>query len=261
MNGRSIDLTRDPQWEGHGNQVQFAEHDFHGKQDFGFSTTNFAGESGGEIGGTFWRTEPVDPLHAYYADEIGQLTMDDPISFSGQICFTRGGTDAGMRFGYFNSKNRQTKFEVSQGGEAGEPTPNTMSMAIEGPTRIGYNLSPQLCPAERSRASHGEGPIFVPHGERHRFTFDYDPAANKGSGRITITVDGKPFHLDVTPEQRHAGATFDRFRLLNLRRGGKYVTAYFDDLTYTARRAKDHQPVRHEQQVIAVPYPDGGRKY
>ena len=261
VNGKRVDLSRDPQWEGHGNRTRFVEHDFHGKQDFGFSDTNFAGTRRGEIGGTFWRTEPVDPLHAWYADNIGALTLDDPISFSGAICFTNGGTDAGMRFGYFNSKDRAATFTLEQGGEAGEPMPNVMSMAIEGPTRIGYYLSAQLCPSERSRASHSEGPIFVPDGAKHRFSFDYDPVANKGIGRITMTVDGQPYHLNLNPEQRRAGATFDRFGVLNLRRGGKYVTVYFDDLTYTARRPANYRGVRHEQKVIAVPYPDGGRRY
>ena len=35
--------------------------DFHAKHDFGFSWTDFAGTAAGEIGGTFWRTEAVDP--------------------------------------------------------------------------------------------------------------------------------------------------------------------------------------------------------
>jgi hypothetical protein len=38
-------------------------------------------------------------------EDIGELTLNDPISFSGQIAFTAGGTDAGMMFGYFNTKD------------------------------------------------------------------------------------------------------------------------------------------------------------
>jgi hypothetical protein len=48
---------------------------------------------------------------------------------------------------------------------------------------------------------------------------------------------------------------------MNIRRGGKYVTVYFDDMNYTARRPKDYQPAQHEQKVVHVPYPENGRKY
>lgn len=48
---------------------------------------------------------------------------------------------------------------------------------------------------------------------------------------------------------------------MNIRRGGKYVIIYFDDLTYTARRKAGHKPKRHKETVITVPYPAGGRKY
>ena len=81
-------------------------------------------------------------------------------------------------------------------------------------------------------------------------------------GRITVTLDGQPpFTLDLTPEQRKAGAKFDRFGLMSFRRGGKYGTLYFDDLTYTTRQALNGPAVRHVQKITTVPYPPGGRKY
>jgi len=264
VNGQKIDLSKDPAWEGKNNELEFIEHDFHAKQDFGFSPTHHAGKSPGEIGGMFWRTEPVDPLHAYYADEIGMLTLEDPLMFSGQIAFVAGGTDAGMAFGYFNSTNQMTEFKLEQGGEAGAPLPNTLLVAIEGPTRIGYYFSAQLCPADRARNSHSDGPIFVPDAQRHSFTCKYDPEDNGGSGRITLTLDGKQYTHNLTQEQRKAGAYFDRFGLLNMRRGGKYVEVYLDDLAYTVRNTSEEQgraPRRHEQRIVTVPYPEGGRKY
>jgi hypothetical protein len=48
---------------------------------------------------------------------------------------------------------------------------------------------------------------------------------------------------------------------MSVRAGGKYVTLYLDDLTYTARRAEHHRPVRREQKITTVAYPEGGRKY
>jgi hypothetical protein len=80
-------------------------------------------------------------------------------------------------------------------------------------------------------------------------------------GRCTLTLDGRSFTLDLTPEQRKAGATFDRFGLRNVRGGGKSVEIYFDDLTYTARRGKGDRPARHKQGVTELEYPAGGRKY
>jgi hypothetical protein len=257
VNDKKVDLSHDPRWEEKGNRQSFIERDFHAKQDFGFSRTNFAGNAPGEIGGTFWRTEPIDPLHAYYAEDIGELTLDDPISFSGQIAFTSGGTDAGMMFGYFNAKDATAELKEP---ESGAPMPQTMVLAIEGPTRIGYQFSGQLAPT-RKLSSHSDGPVFVPRGDKHPFTFQYDPAANNGVGRIKMTIDDVAHTLDVSPTQRHAGAIFNRFGLMNIRRGGKYVTVYLDDLSYTARRAKDFQPKSHEQRQVHVPYPENGRKY
>jgi hypothetical protein len=257
INGKSLDLSLDPHWESNGNHKTFVEQDFHAKQNFGYSKTNFAGKSAGEIGGTFWRTEPIDPLHGYYADDIGALTLDDPISFSGHIAFTAGATDAGMMLGYFNASdaNLELKDAVS-----GAPMPQTMVLAIEGPTRIGYQFSAQLAPT-RELSSHSDGPIFVPRGDKHPFSLKYDPAANKGVGRITMAIDDVINTLDLTPQQRAAGTKFNRFGMLNIRRGGKYVTVYLDDLTYTTRHPLDYIPAPHEQQQVHVSYPENGRKY
>lgn len=258
VNGKKIDLSRDPGWESKGSRERFVERDFHARQDFGYSRTRFAGGRRGEIGGTFWRTEPVDPLHGYYADDVGTLTLDDPIQFSGNIAFTAGATDAGMFFGYFNRKEKMVALTGKD--ESGAPLPQTMGFAIDGPTRIGYFFSTEFAPT-RQLVSHGQGPIFVPDGRPHVFTFQYDPKANSGSGQIRFTMDDQTFRHDITTEQRAARATFDRFGLMNIRRGGKYVTVYLDDLSYTARRRPGMVPERHRQEVVTVAYPEGGRRY
>ena len=257
VNGQKIDLSNDPGWEASGNQTQFIERDFHAKHDFGFSSSNHAGKAMGEIGGTLWRTEAVDPLHGYYADAIGHLTLDDPISFSGSIAFTDGATDAGMFFGYFNTKERAAIFEKA---EDGAPMAQSMGFTIDGPTRIGYNFSGQIAPT-KALVGNIAGPVFLPDGKKHVFTFSYDPKANNARGSITCTLDNHVFKHDLTPEQRAAGSTFDRFGMMNVRRGGKFVTVYLDDLTYSARREADQRPARHQQTVTKVPYPQGGRKY
>ena len=81
-------------------------------------------------------------------------------------------------------------------------------------------------------------------------------AGRSGAGRVTVTLDGEPpFTLDLKPEQRKAGATFDRFGLMSFRRGGKFSVLYFDDLTYTTRRGADDPAARREQKITTVPFP------
>ena len=185
------------------------------------------------------------------------MTLDDPIKFSGNISFVNGATDAGMFFGYFNAG--KTMAEI-QDERAGMPLDDMLGIVVGGPIRVGYYFT-ALCSPKREVASEKHGPIILPTGERHTFTFTYDPQANSGVGRITVTLDEKSFTLDLTPGQHSAGATFDRFGMTSIRKGGKYVTLYLGDLTYTARRPQHYTPVYHEQQVTRVSYPPGGRKY
>ena len=256
VSGQKIDLSQDPGWEGRGNRVTFVQREFH-RQDFGYSATNWAGKAIGEIGGLFYRTEGNDPGHGYYADDIGKLTLEDPFAFSGSICFVNGGTDAGMFFGYFNAAEKMKEFSDPR---AANPLKATMGIQVAGPTRVGYWFS-ALCSPTEPTYSLKNGPVFLPTQERRSFKVTYDPKANDNVGRMTVTLDDETFHLDLKPKQRKAGATFDRFGIMNTRKGGKYVTIYFDDMEYTARRPANYKPVRHEQKIVNVPYPPDGRQY
>ncbi len=257
VNGHKIDLSRDPGWDGSYNRVTFTERDFHGRQDFGFSETHWAGEAPGEIGGAFWRTEPVDPSHGYYADEVGRLTLDDPISFSGTLCFVDGQPDASMWFGYFSAAEQRVRVTDET---AGFPLNQTMGIQLEDLTRIGWYFTP-FCAPTRALYQRRQGPIVTPDRRRRRFAFRYDPRACEGLGRIEVSLDEQTMTLDLTRRQRAAGATFDRFGLVSVRRGGKLVRVYLDDLTYTARRRELHRSARHERKTKTVPYPEGGRRY
>lgn len=280
VKGVKIDLSRDPGWEGVGNRVTFVDRDFHGRHSFGFSESNWAGKQIGEIGGTVWRNEAVDPLHAYYADDVGKLTLDDPISFSGTLAFIDGATDGDVNIGYFNKQQRMVELKggnrdyppdlaEKKGGrrnihlgfdQRGSEIPGVLGLSIGGPTRIGFNLNAACKPtAQTARAV--AGPVIHPDRKRRQISFDYDPKANNGAGRITAKLDDQTFTLDLTPDMRKAGATFDHFGISSMRQGGKWVTIYLDDLTYTARRAKDAAPERFEQKLTVVPYPEGGRRY
>ncbi len=256
VNGHSIDLEDDPGWEGRGNRVSFVERDFHSRNDFGFRETNWAGEAPGEVGGAFWRVEPVDPLRGFYATDIGMMSLDDPIRVSGSICFVEGQPDSGLAFGYFN---RSEFLKVITDESKGHPLPSMMGVNIDGPTRVGYYFSGFVAPT-RELASLRNGPLFEPDRTKHRFQFHYDPEANGGVGRLTVQLDDRSFSIDLTPEQRKAGARFDRFGLWTVRRGGKFVEVDLDDLSYTSRRPKG-EGKGGKGGVVRVPFPEGGRKY
>lgn len=99
-----------------------------------------------------------DPPHGYDADDLGRLTLEDPIRFSGDIAFVDGATDAGLSFDYVNATERAAVFGPELGGEDGAPLPQSLGITIDGPTRIGYNFSGQVVPTNRRNVGDIEGP-------------------------------------------------------------------------------------------------------
>jgi hypothetical protein len=261
VNGQKIDLAQDPRWEGRNSHAQYPEPNFHGMHSYGWSQTNWAGKATGEIGGLFWRTEPPDPLFSYYGDDIGELTLEDPISFSGTICFADGMTDAAAYFGYFNRENQLATFD-SDKPEAGFPMRNMMGFAIADSSAVGYYLNPFVSAADRDGASASCG-VFTPDRRRRKFGFAYDPTANDGTGRVTVSLDGKEQSFALSSAMRKTGAVFNRFGLANMRRGGHSVEFYLDDISYTARRSSNAERKFIPQSTVEVPYPHehGGRRY
>lgn len=261
VNGQKIDLSQNPHWEGRNNRTSYTEPNFQAMSDYGWSQTNWAGQGPSEIGGLFWRTEPEDPLFSYYGDEVGELTLDDPISFSGSIYFVTGMTDAAGYFGYFNSES-QTQIIKRGSPDDGFPMKSMLGICLSDSSAVGYYFSPLAAAANRESTSHRKV-VFTPDYQRHRFTFDYDPAANNGLGRVEVKLDGKKFGFDINESMRKSGAVFNRFGFANVRRGGHSVEFYLDDLSYTARRARGKKPVFHKQTQVEAPYPhkSGGRRY
>lgn len=253
VNGEKIDLSMDPKWVGKNNRVSYTSLDFHPKQDFGYAQTNWAGKSPGEIGGTFWRTEPNDPHFAWYAVEVGTLTLEDPIKFSGRINYITGMTDAAMFFGYFNKDSHSVKL-----GKENRPIANRLGLSISDLTRIGWFFEGQIAPAVGGLESYQRLGVFHPTRRPRHFTFEYDPNAGK-HGRVTFSLDEKSATLELTAEQRRSGSSFNRFGLANVRRGGNSVTAFFDDMSYTASSGVTLK--RHEQKMTEVERPSSGRMY
>ncbi|OGU54708.1 MAG: hypothetical protein A2V66_01110 [Ignavibacteria bacterium RBG_13_36_8] len=255
VNNHKIDLSQDPYWDELNNKITFTETDFHSRHNYGYSQTNWAGENIGEIGGRFWGTEVLDPLQGYYAVDIGELNLEDPIKFSGKINFVEGAVDGRMLIGYFN---KEEKLALVKGEYKGNPPNQYLGLEVMDQTRYGYNIT-AVCSPTQNISIEERGPIYIPDRIQREFVFDYDPDAGV-AGRITVTFGEEVFSADLTPEQRKVGATFNRFGLLNPRKGGKYVDVYFDDLSYSSRKS-DSERERFKQSIIEVPYPKWGRKY
>lgn len=255
INDKKIDLSQNPYWQGLNNQITFVETDFHSRHSYGYAQTNWAGEKPGEIGGRFWGTEVIDPLHGYYATDIGDLTLEDPIKFTGSICFPEGAVDGRMLIGYFN---KELKMAPVEGEYKGNPPHNFLGLEVMDQTRNGYNLTIVVSPRQ-DISEEKRGPVIIPDRISRPFTFEYDPAAGK-FGRVTVQFDNETFSYDLKEEQRKTGSSFNGFGLVNPRKGGKYVDVYFDDLSFSSRKPKEKME-KFDQKIIIEPYPDGGRKY
>ena len=234
FNDAAEDFARDPGWDGVRNRGSFAESEPHGIQNFGYSNTSFAGGTPGEIGGVLWR----DPRGGYYADRVGPLSLDDRLEASGKINLVVGATDADMFLGWFNSQDNgpgQSQVEA-------RPMPNSLGIHIGGPTRIGHYFLPQVTTKQgtmlisrATKASPKAGPVMVP-GQTTDWSLVYDPQANHGHGSMRLKLGNETVVLDLTPEIKAQGASFDRFGMLVVPAGGHHVKVYLDDLEYTAAK-------------------------
>jgi hypothetical protein len=261
VNGQRFDLSQDPRCEGRNNKSRYTDPNFHAMHSYGWSQTKWAVERPGEIGGLFGRTEPQDPLCSYYGDDVGKPTLEDTISFSEMVCFTDGTTDAAAFFGYFNRENQIQKLDATR-ADAFYPAAISMGVTIADRSAVGYCLAPQVTSSDRD-AVRKLCEVFLLDGRRRRFTLDYDPKGNGGTGRVTVTLDGRSYVLELTREQRNIGAVFNRFGLANVRGGGNSVESHLDDVTYTARRKPGTRPRFIPQETVEVPYPhkQAGQRY
>jgi hypothetical protein len=228
IDGQKWDFATDPQWEGVGNRVSYAETDPPGAHSFGYSATNFAGGNTGEIGGIVWRT-----TFASYADAVGPFTLDQPLVARGRVAFTGADPDSGAYLGWFSSGAKDD-------GE--KDFRNFVGVQVEGPTRIGHYFMPRLATAKGTKAAMEKGPVLRPDGKPHTWTLSYDPAANEGRGAITVTLDEETVTLNLRDKVKAEGATLDRFGLFSSRVGGSKVKIWLDDLEYTSEGRAPARP-------------------
>jgi hypothetical protein len=227
VDGKTFDFDIDPKWESSGSQAKFEEHFLPAEQDFGYSPTSFAGGEKGEIGGTVWHT--AKPL-AWYADRVAPLDLSRPLHASGKVMLQVGAPDSGVLLGWFNAADaRAAKLKE---------TKNFIGAHVEGPTRVGHYFLPRFNAADGTRREVDRAAVLPPDGKPHTFSIDYDPEKLQ----LKTTLDGKIATTILRSQDMQPGATFDRFGLLSMRRGGQAVKIWLDDLTYTAATASGAGP-------------------
>ncbi|HEX4131764.1 MAG TPA: hypothetical protein VHZ24_17145 [Pirellulales bacterium] len=223
LDGRKLDLSRDPDWAASGNHDTYEDREQTGAHQFGFSPkTNFAGGKPGEIGGDFWRSGDF----GYYADRVGTLSMPQRLEARGRVTMLVGGPDADIFIGWFNS---------SCGERSPAETGDFLGIAVGGPTRIGHMFAPALTTSHGQRGRAEKAPILRP-GTSYEWSLVYDAAANNNHGAIAVTLGDETVTLALRPGQQTDGATFDRFGMFTSQAGGQMVRIYLDDLSYTAAR-------------------------
>lgn len=220
LDGRALDLSRDPAWIGSGNHDTYEDLEQTGAHNFGFSTTtSYAGGMAGEIGGDLWRSGN----YGYYADRVGPLDLSQRLEARGKVTMTVGGPDADMMLGWFSSAHQDKSPHV-----AGD----FVGIAVGGPTRIGHCFRPSLTTGKGTRLQLEQAPVLKP-GRSYDWTLVYDPAGNNNLGEMKVTLGNESVTLPFKQGRKKDGATFDRFGLFTSQAGGQMVRIFLDDLSYT----------------------------
>lgn len=250
----------DPNWEGFRNRLLPADLPLV-RQDFGYRRSQFAGGAApGEIGGTVQRTS----TRAWYAKEIAEKTLDDPLSVSGKFAVTRADASSGVMLGWFNENSR------------GWRTPNSLGIRIDGNGAkywLFYEYGTRNVRTGGGGAFEGERyqttktEPFPADGTVHQWSLVYDPNGGEGEdGRLTFRIDDRSYQIPVAASHKRDGATFNRFGIWNVQIGGESMDVFFDDLVVDGERLQfDRDPgwtgegndVAFEERVIR-PYHDFG---
>ena len=178
---KSEHFDHDPGWEGYNNH-NVGKGSRTVDQDFGYSKSQFASKTPGEIGGSIQRASTPA---SYAAPLTPARTLNDKLSASGTFA-APSGRGGGVVFGFFNSHQ-----------EAGSGRP-VSSLGLElGFKSGGGRLAVRLISSGNQSCGTFITP-FIPgkfrptpiktDGTRYHWTLAYDPQAAGGNGRITFTA-------------------------------------------------------------------------
>ena len=175
----------------------------------------------------------------YFGDDVGELTLDDPLFAAGKIALPRFSVDSGMHVGWFSSREQRwppRSFigayldSYSAAGRFITPMYGSSGARLErGPERAvlhGAKFGPQDI-------------LFFPDGRSYDWSIQYHPQAAGGSGAITLTLGAQSTTLALDPAARREGAVMDRFGVFNMQDNNwKDCLFYLDDLRYTTAERK-----------------------
>ena len=240
INGELHPFNSDPGWDQRNNRTNYISTNVRPRFDFGYSPgSNFAGGQSGEIGGQMFRGDSRLEFNgtrlAYYGARLTDtLSLNQALHADGKVAFRRGVSDSTTLIGFFHSTDSMRSND-SQNSATPE---NFVGAAIEGPSSEGFYLYPTYgLDQEGVRASGNRGtptpPYIYPNGQSRRWTLDYNPDGNGGTGSITVTLDGQAVTLNLDPGHKQMGAHFNRFGIITTHIDGSGQTVYFDNLTYT----------------------------
>jgi Big-like domain-containing protein len=251
LGDQRFDFTADPGWDGLNNRASVLDCWIHGRDDYGFGQTSFAGGQTGEIGGVIWRSDSqVAGLNARvssYADQLGDLTTNDRLYAEGSIVVQHASTDGDLFVGWFNANSRISRFTSAAGKTAYTRPNNMLGATLGGPSEFGLRFTPYYVSRDPQQASlfseYASGPSLAARGEVRRFWICYRPNADAaGDAVLTTGLSGVPSlglpearSDQVIPRARiEAGVSLNRFGIRNFQTGGHDMVVYLDDLRYTA---------------------------
>lgn len=222
-------FDRDPGWDAYQNRQMPAKLPIV-KQDFGFSETNHAGQSKGEIGGIVQRVS----VPSWYALKLEKpLSLDGPIQLSGNFSVpaARGG---GVHFGLFNVEGVRTggrplssmRLDIS-----GAKKTVLVHIRVNGPdNRAAGTLAPP--PPRKAKKASG-----IPaDGSRHHFVFEFDPRRADGRGEFRARIDDLPEgRFELSDELRRQHFSFTHLGIMNTVKSGSPMEIYFDDISLNGR--------------------------
>lgn len=198
-------------------------------QDFGFSATNYAGGTAGEIGGVFNRYQHA--AAACYAVNVGSLDLTQSFEMNWNSDAAKysygnqgnGNNDQGMLLGFFNR---------ATGTMASWPVRPFM----------GFEVADNSVYTNMTFASGGAVESYVgvlPENASHTGTLRmlYDPS--EGScGALKVALDGVISTFALTEAQRNSGVKYDTFGLVTIPVSSASSAAsmdfYLDDVAVTS---------------------------
>jgi hypothetical protein len=244
VNGTRFDFRDDPKWEGFHNRRTYETKDTRPRFDFGWSPTHFAGgNAAGELGGLIFRGDCREPQRmAAYGARLSTLTLNAPLCARGKLSVLRAVTDSTASLGFYHSV-----WSMQSNPAQDQAIPmDYLGINIEGPSSEGFFFYPIYRVHGNLAGALGGGsskaPRIYPDRKVHDWMLKYDPQAADGRGRITVRLDDRTCTLDLEPDAKALGASFDRFGICTPWIDGNSVTVFFDDLQYTCSAEQEFPP-------------------